>query len=245
MRVLVISDVHGNREALEAVAAEPHDSVICLGDLVGYGPEPAACVQWARAHAQLVLQGNHDRALAEGVAPGCRAQFLWLAEALAPLGRAQLAEEDITYLRQLPRSAALEIDGGRFLFVHATPRDPLYRYVGPEPDAWSSELAGIDADVVAVGHTHLQFDLSVGAARVVNPGSVGQPKDGDPRAAYAVIEDRTITLKRTAYPVEQTVTALEHSGVDPAAVRALSALLRTGRVPPAESMPSGRAPAAT
>jgi predicted phosphodiesterase len=121
MRVLVISDVHGNREALEAVVAEPHDSMICLGDLVGYGPEPAACVQWARAHAQLVLQGNHDRALAEGVAPGGRAQFLWLAEALAPLGRAQLAEEDITYLRQLPRPAALEIDGGRFLFVHATP----------------------------------------------------------------------------------------------------------------------------
>lgn len=85
--------------------------------------------------------------------------------------------------------------------------------------------------LVCVGHTHLQFQLAVAGRTLVNPGSVGQPKDGDPRAAYALLEDGTIRLRRVAYPVERTVAALERSGVDPQAVATLSDLLRTGRAP--------------
>ncbi len=231
MRTLVISDVHGNLAALEAVLAEPHDAVVCLGDLVGYGPEPAACVRRLRAEGAVVVQGNHDRAAADGAPPGCREQFRWLADAVAPLTRAQLAPEEAAYLGALPRWASPELEGGAYLCVHATPRDPLYRYVGPDPVEWERELAGASAEVLLVGHTHLQFDLAVGTRRVVNPGSVGQPKDGDPRAAYAVIEGGTVALRRVPYPIETTVRALRHAGLPAAAVAVLVALLRTGVAP--------------
>jgi putative phosphoesterase len=231
-RALVLSDIHGNLAALEAVAAaERYDAVICLGDIVGYGPEPAACVRWIRDRAPVVVQGNHDRAFAERVGPGCREQFRWLAEATAPVAHTQLAASDLGYLAALPRWAYLELSGIRYLFVHATPRDPLYQYLDPEPEAWEAAVIGIDADVVVVGHTHVQFDIPAGERRVVNPGSVGQPKDGDPRAAYAVIEGGAISLRRVSYPVDRTVDALRRAGVIAPAVRDLATLLRTGRVP--------------
>jgi predicted phosphodiesterase len=230
MRVLVLSDIHGNLAALEAAIATPHDAMVCLGDLVGYGPSPGPVVRSVRASAILALQGNHDRALADGVAPGCRAQFEWLAQATFSLGQQQLAPEEIAYLGALPRQALRVFDGVRYLFVHATPSDPLYRYLGPEPDVWAKEATGVDADVVVVGHTHIQFELALAGKRVVNPGSVGQPKDGDPRAAYAVLEDGGVRLCRTAYSVERTIDAFQNTGVPLEAVSALGSLLRTGRV---------------
>lgn len=233
MRILVVSDIHGNAAALEAVAREPHDAVICLGDLVGYGPEPGACVRWLREHATLVLQGNHDRALAEGAAPRCRPAFEALAAAMAQVGQDQLSDEELQWLQHLPRMATRELEGFRCLLVHATPRDPLYQYLGPDPDGWMVEVQNTSAELLLVGHTHLQFDLPLGAHRVVNPGSVGQPKDGDPRAAYAVLEQGGLTLKRVEYDIEHTVRGLELSGCSRAAVSALSSLLWTGRVPAA------------
>jgi putative phosphoesterase len=231
MKTLVLSDIHGNLAALEAVAAEPHDLLICLGDLVGYGPQPGACVRWVRSHAALVVQGNHDRALVDGSPPGCRAEFQWLADALAPLGQAQLSREERAYLAGLPVSAVREVDGSRCLFVHATPSDPLYRYLGVDPAAWEAEVRSLDVHLVVVGHTHLQLNLALGGKRVINPGSVGQPKDGDPRAAYAVLDNGTCRLCRIAYDVERTVAELKATGVDRDAVADLSLLLRTGRTP--------------
>jgi putative phosphoesterase len=231
MRVLVVSDIHGNLAALEAVLATPHEALLCLGDLVGYGPEPAACVHRIRAEGGIVVQGNHDRAIADAVDPRCRAQFRWLADAVAPLTRSQLSGADITYLSGLPHWTVPEVDGVSLFCVHATPKDPLYRYLGPEPDEWQWEAAGVTADIVLVGHTHIQFDLDAGGRRVVNPGSVGQPKDGDPRAAYAVIEDGKVTLERALYPIERTVDALRLARLPEAAVADLSVLLRTGRAP--------------
>lgn len=231
MKVLIISDVHGNFEALEAVAAaEPHDMVICLGDIVGYGPEPGACVRWVSSRAQLTVQGNHDRALADAVPARSRPRFEWLANAMAPLGEQQLSAGDIAWLRSLPRTAIRKLFGIKFMFVHATPEDPLYQYLGPDREGWERALATVDADLVVVGHTHLQFELVVDGKRVINPGSVGQPKDGDPRAAYAVIDQGGVRLKRVAYRIERTVSALEASGAPVAAVAVLSELLRTGRV---------------
>lgn len=233
MRILVISDVHGNLAALEAVAAEPHDAVVCLGDIVGYGPEPAACVQWVRQASALTVQGNHDHALAFNVPAGCSARFKRLAEATAPIGCAQVAPPDVGYLAELPRWAFLAAGGARFMCVHATPRDPLFEYLGADETRWADELHGIDADVLLVGHTHLQFDLHVGRQRVINPGSVGQPKDGDPRAAYAVIDDGEVLLRRAAYDPERTIDGLRAAGVAPDVVAVLGQVLRTGRVPPA------------
>jgi len=235
MRVLILSDIHGNAAALEAVVREPHDLVVCIGDVVGYGPEPGATARWILQHSAVTVQGNHDRALAAGVPPRCRPSFEWLATALAPLGRSQLTPDEIRWLGELPLTASRSFDGVRCLLIHATPADPLYRYLGPEREEWVREVSGLDADLVLVGHTHLQFELSGGGMRVVNPGSVGQPKDGDPRAAYAVLDNGTLTLKRVGYDIERTVAALERSGVDAEAVQDLTQLLRTGRNPPPRS----------
>jgi len=229
MRLLVISDVHGNLAALEAVLAEPHDQLLCLGDIVGYGPRPADCLRLLRSHSATIVQGNHDRAIADGIPPACRKDFEWLAQEMAGLGKVQLSEGEITYLRNLPRSWRVKLAGLRFLFVHATPSDPLYRYLGPDPAAWREEVAGSAADVVVAGHTHLQFELNAGECRVVNPGSVGQPKDGDPRAAYAVIEGGGIALRRAEYDVERTVVEISNSGASAAAIDMLTGLLRTGK----------------
>jgi putative phosphoesterase len=228
----VLSDIHGNLAALEAVLAQPHDALVCLGDLVGYGPEPAACVRRICAAAAFVVQGNHDRALGEAVPPGCSRRFEALAEALAPVGRAQLEGHERAWLAALPRTATVHCDGLRCLLVHATPAEPLYRYLGSDAAEWAGEVAGVDTDVVLVGHTHLQFALMAGGRRVTNPGSVGQPKDGDPRAAFAVLEDGAVRLDRVSYDIERTTTALARTGADPTAVAVLSELLRTGRVPP-------------
>jgi predicted phosphodiesterase len=231
MRVLLISDIHGNAAALEAVAREPHDGVICLGDIVGYGPEPGACVRWVRAHARHIVQGNHDRALAEGIPPRCRPAFEWLAAALAPLGRSQLSEEELGFLRGLPSLLHETFDSRSCTLVHATPRDPLYGYLGPDSMDWTGQVDGLGPGPLLVGHTHLQFQLVSGLTHIVNPGSVGQPKDGDPRAAYAVLEQGTVSLKRAEYDIERTVTGLARSGADAEAVDTLALLLRTGRVP--------------
>jgi predicted phosphodiesterase len=237
MRTLIVSDIHGNAAALEAVAGEPHDAVVCLGDIVGYGPEAGACLRWVRRHSMLVLQGNHDRALAEGVAPRCRPAFEALAAAMAPVGRAQLEAAELRWLAELPREAARDLDGVPALLLHATPSDPLYRYLGPDQDEWNREVAGLDARLLLVGHTHLPFDLSCGTTRVVNPGSVGQPKDGDPRAAYAVLENGVLRLKRTEYDVARTVTGLARSGAPPEVVADLGYLLRTGHLPSTRAGP--------
>jgi putative phosphoesterase len=229
VRTLVLTDIHGNWPALETVAAVPHDAVLCLGDVVGYGPQPAQCLRWLRANGAVMVQGNHDRSLADGVPPRCRPAFEWLAAATQHIGREQLGDEEKAFLRALPRRREVVLEGKRLLLVHATPADPLYRYVGPDRDAWRAALAGIEADLVLVGHTHLPFQFQFGDVRVVNPGSLGQPKDGDPRAAYALVEDGVATLERASYPVERTIEALAGAELDPAALLAHSDLLRTGR----------------
>ena len=108
MRVLVVSDIHGNWPALETVAAVPHDAVVCLGDIVGYGPQPGECLRWLRANGAEIVQGNHDRALADDVPPRCRPDFERLAAAAAGIARGQLSDEEIMpplmdYLRAITR----------------------------------------------------------------------------------------------------------------------------------------------
>ena len=232
MKILVVSDLHGNWPALEAVAAVPHDAVLCLGDIVGYGPEPGRCLRWLRGRDAHIVQGNHDRALAEDVPPRCRPDFEWLAAAAAGIARGQLGQEEMEFLRGLPRTLALILDGKRIVLLHATPSDPLYSYLGPDPDRWREAVTGIKADLLLVGHTHRPFHFQFGGLQVLNPGSLGQPKDGDARAAYAVIENGVPRLERASYPVERTVEGLEASGIAPAATEILAALLRTARAGP-------------
>lgn len=230
MRILVVSDIHANEPALRAVwQAEEPDAVFCLGDLVDYGPDPAPCVTWVRGLALASVLGNHDDALARDIRCRCGESVQTLSDATQDLARQALGPEEIAWLGAQPLQLNIEIGGVRFLLVHATPADPLFTYLRPdETDAWIRAVEAVDADVVLVGHTHLPMVLKLGSRMVVNPGSVGQPRDGDPRASYAILDDGVPTFRRAAYDVEATVRALHGRGLDAEVERALSETLRTG-----------------
>ncbi|PWU24172.1 MAG: YfcE family phosphodiesterase [Candidatus Rokuibacteriota bacterium] len=232
MRILVISDLHANWPALEAVlTAEPHDHLLVVGDLVSYGPHAREVVEYVRQHATLAVRGNHDEALARQVDCRCAPASKPLAEATRGRHREQLAADEIAFLGDLPPTASLTAGGQTLFAVHASPRDHFYRYtLTPDaPDAHLAEETGeVEADYVLLGHTHLPLARRVGSRLLVNPGSVGQPRDGDPRASYAVIEDGDVQLKRAAYDVDRTVRDLRALGLTPDVADRLTAILRTG-----------------
>ena len=188
MRILLVADIHGNWPALQAIT-EPHDVCLCLGDLVDYGLEPAPCIEWVRRRAHHVVRGNHDHGVAQNVTIVGRNGFKYLTGVTRELSRARLGADDLRYLSRLPVTRMLTLDDTRFLLVHATPRDPLDEYAPADADYWRRRLQNVEADVVCVGHTHLPYVLEVDGTLVINPGSLGQPRDGDPRASYAIIED--------------------------------------------------------
>jgi len=233
MKTLVISDLHANWPALEAVlAAESFDRLFVIGDLVSYGPHPREVVEFVRGHAALVVRGNHDNALARGADCRCAPSSKPLAEATRAAHRALLSPEQRTWLGRLPLTATAREDGARVFAVHASPRNHLFRYT-LTPDATDEHLcrqvSGVAADYVLLGHTHFPMVRRVRGRTVLNPGSVGQPRDGDPRAAYAVIEDGSVTLRRATYDVERVVEDLRHLPVEASVVERLAAILRAGK----------------
>jgi putative phosphoesterase len=229
MRILIVSDIHANWPALAAVR-EDCDVCLCLGDLVDYGCEPAPCLDWVRRRATHVIRGNHDHGAAQDVAVYGGLGFKYLTGATRPLTRALLSPADLRYLADLPVTYTVRLDRRRFLLVHATPRDPLDEILLADPEAWAKRLEGVDADVVCVGHTHQQFAFTVNGTLVINPGSVGLPRDGDPRAGYAVLEGERVEFRRVAYPVEETVRVVEASPLPERAKAMLAHVYRTGRL---------------
>jgi putative phosphoesterase len=229
MRILLVADIHGNWPALQAVAAaETYDVCLCLGDLVDYALEPAPCIAWVREKAHATVRGNHDHGVAQNVTISGRTGFKYLTGLTRGLTRERLSEPDLRYLSRLPLTRMLSLDNTRYLLAHASPRDPLDEYAPPDADFWARRLQNVDADVICVGHTHHPYVLEVGDKLVINPGSVGQPRDGDPRAAYAVIEDYRVDLKRAEYPVEETLAVIQASGLPDPAKELLADVLRTG-----------------
>jgi putative phosphoesterase len=227
MRILVVADIHGNWPALEAVLREPHEICLCLGDLVDYGLDPAPCVRWSRDHA--TVRGNHDHGAAQNVLVQGKVGFKYLTGVTRAITRERLAPEDLRYLGRLPVSKTVTIDESRFLLVHASPRDPLDEYSPPDIDFWTRRLQNVEVEVVCVGHTHHPYVLHVGDKLVINPGSVGQPRDGDPRASYAVLDDHNVELKRVEYPVEQTVEVIRQSELPEADRDMLVEVFRRGQ----------------
>ncbi|MCE9561601.1 MAG: YfcE family phosphodiesterase [Planctomycetes bacterium] len=221
MRILVVTDIHGNRAALEAIR-EPFDVCLCLGDIVDYGPEPGACIEWVRANATHTVRGNHDHGVAQNVTVQGAAGFRYLTAVTRPLTIQSLTPEQRRFLADLPTSRMLTLGGKRFLLVHASPRDPMDEYTLAEATQWAPLLQGLYVDFVLVGHTHQLYSLDVNGITVVNPGSVGLTRNGDPRAAYAVIENGKVELKRVEYPVEETIAALEGFVSDPHARQLLT-----------------------
>jgi putative phosphoesterase len=233
MRILVVSDIHANWPALAAIN-EPHDVCLCLGDLVDYGPDPAPCVRWAMEHASYAIRGNHDHGVAQGIPVSGESGYRYLTRVSRPYVWDSLGHDERRYLLQLPLTQRVTLDGKRFLLVHGTPRDPLDEYLLKDPKVWAKRVANVEADIVCVGHSHMQFNLVVDGTVVINPGSVGQPRDGDPRAAYAVIEDNRIELKRVPYAVEEAVARVDASELPDRAKSMIVHCLRNGRLPEAE-----------
>jgi predicted phosphodiesterase len=231
MRVAVISDIHANLHACEAVLAdidaEAPDAIWFLGDLVGYGPRPNECCELVRGRADVALRGNHDLVAlgelgTEDFNPEAAAAAAWT--------RDRLEGETREYLGSLGASAAVE---GAQLF-HASARDPVWEYVLTEEAALAS-LVLTTAPLVLVGHSHVALALSLDDERLLlgglapggsehalegkrwllNPGSVGQPRDGDPRAAWLLLdlEARFASFRRVAYPIERTQGEMRDAGL--------------------------------
>jgi len=223
VRYLILSDIHANWEALRdvlAAAVGAYDQVLCCGDLIGYGADPNAVVDWARANVHVVVRGNHDRASVgledlEWFNPVAKAAALWTQQELTP--------ENATYVRELPKGP-VSVDG--FQVVHGSSLDEDEYIVSPS-DA-EQVIAYIEAPLLFFGHTHLQggfvwnrsrietirkvdsgqeemeYKLDAGSAYIVNPGSVGQPRDGDPRAAYVLYipDEKRLLFRRVAYDLK-------------------------------------------
>jgi predicted phosphodiesterase len=232
MRVLILSDIHANLAALEAVlndaATVGYDAVWCLGDTIGYGPEPDECVARVRGLEAEVVVGNHDGAVigrmdVEDFNPEARRAVLWT--------QAHLSTYSLTWLSLLPNKPLVK---GAFTLTHGSPRDPVWEYILRPADA-GENLSYFDTPFCLVGHTHVPAIWShtdgkmrlasppfgkplslLGYGRtILNPGSVGQPRDNDPRAAYAILDTEQMTwyARRVAYPIEITQAHMRAAGL--------------------------------
>ncbi len=242
MRYLVLSDVHSNWEALEAVlhdATGDYDQVICCGDLVGYGADPNRVTEWIRSHAQAVVRGNHDKACSGLEDPGW---FNASARLAAEWTAARLTTENLHYLRALPRGPLQVAD---FQIFHGSPTDEdEYLIFARAADV----VPHLTTLVSFFGHTHWQggFAFYGGSTRrlarvpdyatrtpvalepnvfyLINPGSVGQPRDQDPRAAYAIYDDanRTVEFRRTSYRIRIAQAKILRAGLPSALAERLA-----------------------
>jgi putative phosphoesterase len=231
MRIVIVSDIHGNFDALSALR-ETHDELWVLGDLVNYGPDPEPVIDYVRSKASVVVRGNHDHSIGFNEDPRCSPRFREMAEATRRYSDSVLKVQDKGFLRSLPLGAELRRGTTRFYLCHAVPSDPLFGYCDAASSRWAQEIQAVSADVIFVGHTHVPAIQRIGACAVVNPGSLGQPKTGSPEARYAVWEDGEIELKSFSYPVEAAVAKVQALPIDAVLRDELSTILRTGTIPP-------------
>jgi predicted phosphodiesterase len=236
VRYLILSDLHANWEALEAVlrdASGQYDRAVCCGDLVGYGADPNSIVEWVRANCAPVVRGNHDKACTglddlEWFNPVAKAAALWTQNKLTP--------ENAAYTRELPKGPIVE-DG--FQMVHGSPFDED-EYVLASDEAVQA-FGYLECRVAFFGHTHVQggfiwnrsrvetilcpagwgdrqeMDIDPECAYLINPGSVGQPRDGNPRSAYAIYnsESQVVTYCRTDYDMAEAQRKIRDAGLPP------------------------------
>jgi predicted phosphodiesterase len=230
LKIAVLSDVHGNlpafRAVLDEVDAAGVDAIWFLGDLVGYGAFPDECVELAAERCDLCLAGNHDLGVLGRIDI---ADFSAHAAEAARWTRERVGKPTLDFLGGLSE----ERDGEAIGLWHASPRDPVWEYVLSIPQAGEC-IDSMDARVGAIGHTHVacwftqdggdpsgdaamegtRHDLSTGKW-LVNPGSVGQPRDGDPRAAWLALDlaDWTADWRRVEYPIQEAADAIDAAGL--------------------------------
>jgi predicted phosphodiesterase len=238
MRALVLSDIHANLDALDALDRvwrgryDTFDRVIVLGDLVDYGPCPRETIAWVQAHATDVVAGNHDEAMATGGRCGSSARFLAASIATRERLRPTLTADELAYLGALPRTATITDDDRVWQLVHATPRDPLLEYLRPNdaPVEWRAAFERRLAPYVLVGHTHLPFvHLLDHGGLVVNPGSLGMPKDRHPSGSYAIVDGASVEFRRVTYDVDRLIGRLARLDLPDTVVEVLIDAFRNGR----------------
>ena len=230
MRVLVISDIHANLTALEAVldAALPYDTVWCLGDLVGYGPDPNECIELIHSLPNLLcLIGNHDQAALDMIP---LSRFNRDAGDVAAWTQEALTEENKDYLRSLASKISLD----QFTLAHGSPNQPVWEYILDTHSADRS-FASFNTDYCLVGHSHLPLifyrppennftakkyidwnqAMVLLPRMILNPGSAGQPRDRDPRASFAILdlEENTWEMKRVDYDINQVQQRILDAGL--------------------------------
>ena len=213
MRLALISDPHANLPALQAVLAaidrEPVDRIVCAGDLVGYNPWPNEVLALLRERGVLAIRGNHDRAALTGSAIGLNPIA---AEALAWTAK-RLTPETFATLRKLDNRTRFPAGDATVAVYHGSPRDDD-EYVFPE-DAAEDLVRAAGVEVVVLGHTHVPMYCAYPTGIIVNPGSVGQPRDGDPRAAYALLDTDTEEwrVERVPYDIASVQRAIHRAGL--------------------------------
>ncbi len=233
MRILLLSDIHANLPALEAVLKEAkkltYDRIICAGDLVGYYPWPNEVVEWAKGNVDLCVLGNHDAIVAGLISPDtfsshAREAILWTDKVLTG--------ENRNYLKSLPLKVEFEIDGKNCL-VHDTPLYPLSMEYITSPYGAVEIFRNTDYRKVFFGHTHIPsvfveangqivglkpkglFPLNGNYRYLINPGSVGQPRDGIPKASFALwdTEGGTLIFERVEFDIDKVVREIERKGL--------------------------------
>ena len=227
MKRAVISDIHSNLEALQSVLADIQQQgisqVYCLGDIIGYGPNPRECIDLI-LDVDVCVLGNHDQGALfdpEGFSSGAEKAIFWTREQLEQAGNDPQNLARWNFLCELPRT----FRDGDFVFVHGSVRNPLNEYVFPE-DIYNvkklEKIFGMIQKYCLQGHTHVPGVFTRGGKFfspqeldgtyalndekvMVNVGSVGQPRDGDSRACYVVHEENRLTFRRVEYPLQETV----------------------------------------
>ena len=208
MEYAFISDIHGNLPALECVLDEVAGyTIYCAGDLVGYGPWPNEVVDCIRSMDMVCVRGNHDYAAVTDDTSG----FNYMASEAAHWSHRRMTADNIRYLSSLPEVYS----SGDLLIVHGSPRDQLNEYVYPEDPYFEALFDGLGEGVIVLGHTHVPFVRRVGGKIVFNPGSVGQPRDGNPGASYATYdtEEEKVVFHRVEYPIDDVVEMVEAQGL--------------------------------
>lgn len=217
MKIAVISDIHSNLEAFQAIVnhMEKVNQILCVGDFVGYGAKPNEVIELAKRLKMGSVIGNHDYASLTDDTSG----FNPYAAAAAHYTYQHLSKESKGFLTSLPLTSKIKIKGYTFRLVHGSPADPLNEYIFPETskNLLKEFLKSTGADVLLLGHTHVPMFIQLKDGVVLNPGGVGQPRDRDPRASYGVIriEDGKLFFKnhRIKYSINKTASEILAAGL--------------------------------
>jgi predicted phosphodiesterase len=215
-RLAVISDVHANLEALDAVLGEVKGlDVLCLGDLVDYGANPNEVVERIRSQRIRTVMGNHDWAAVTGDTSLFNARVamssIWTSR--------HLSGDNLEFLRSLAPELRDPFDGPEAYFTHGSPDDRLWEYVGPDThgDLFAHYLAKLGVRVMGLGHTHVPYVWEEEGRTVFNPGSVGQPRDGNPKSSFALLRvegnDVRVEIRRVSYDVEKAASKIRDAGL--------------------------------